>query len=115
MRQTVKYREACAIATLPHQTQDDLYRALNDLGFFWNSKTQKWERNERLADAPSSVIRIRVWAATEQVRQVAATVIESLAQYDLSLIEQSEPYVCRPPKQLESRIYLTFIDNEARL
>jgi hypothetical protein len=112
MRQTAKYREACSTLTFPHQTQEQLYQELNRLVFFWNSKTQKWERNDQLADPPSNVVRIRVWAATEKIDQAADAVVESMQQYGLRLVEKSEPYICRPPKQNDSRIYLTFIDEE---
>lgn len=110
MKQTKKYVGACETATLPHNTQEELYAELNRLGFFWNPKTQKWERNDQLADPPSKVVRIRVWAASHRVKQAAAALIESIEQYGLTFLEQSEPYVCRPPKQNDSRIYLTFID-----
>jgi hypothetical protein len=58
------------------------------------------------------MIRIRVWAATEKVADAADAVAEAMPQYGLRLIERSEPYICRPPKQAESRIYLTFVDQD---
>lgn len=112
MKQTKKYTKACEIATLTHDNQESLYKQLNALGFFWDSKIQNWLRDDRLADAPTNLIRVRVWAATEKVEQAADCFIEACGEYDLKLQEKSEPYQCRPPKQGESRIYLTFTDNK---
>lgn len=110
MKQTKKYTKACEIATLAHETQESLYKQLNGLGFFWDSKLQKWIRDDRVADAPTNLIRVRVWAATDKVEQAANCLIEGYTEYDLKLQERSDPYQCRPPKQGESRIYLTFTD-----
>lgn len=115
MRQTQKYTKACEIATVNHETQESLYKQLNELGFFWNSKIQQWERDDRLADPPSDLIRIRVWAAGDKVEQAANILIESVGQYGLKLQEKSQSYPCRPPKQADSRIYLTFTDEEKGL
>lgn len=111
MKQTKKYTGACVVLTFPHDTQEQLYQELNRLGWWWNSKVQKWEHNEQLAVPPTDLIRIRVWAAADEVAQAAAAVIEGLEQFDLKLLERTEPYPCRPPKQAESRIYLTFQEN----
>lgn len=111
VKQTKKYKTACEIATLNHQTQEELYSQLNQLGFYWESKKQRWERNDQLADKPSEVIRVRVWADTKKVEQAAAAVVEAMeADYGLKLLERSAPYSCRPPKQNDSRIYLTFVE-----
>ena len=112
MKQTKKYSKACEIATLNHETQESLYKQLNQLGFFWDSKFQEWERDNRLADPPSDLIRVRVWAATDKVEQAASILIESAQQYGLKLQEKTEPYQCRPPKQKDSRIYLTFTEDQ---
>lgn len=108
MKQTKKYSKACEIATLSHENQESLYKQLNELGFFWNSKIQQWQRDDRLADPPSNLIRIRVWATGDKVEQAADILIESARAYGLELQEKSEPYPCRPPKQKDSRIYLVF-------
>jgi len=112
LRQTKKYRAAQEIATLTHQSQEDLYSQLNNLGWFWNSKNQTWERDDRLAEPASNLLRIRVWAAADKVENLASIVAESLATYGLELLEQSEAYPCRPPKQSESRVYLTLTERE---
>lgn len=112
MKQTKKYQGALTLLTFPHQNQEQLYQELNRSGFFWNSKTQKWEHDNQVADPPSQVMRIRVWASTENIESLAVATIESLESYGLKLLEKSEPYRCRPPKQNDSRIYLTFINGE---
>ncbi|WP_009631038.1 hypothetical protein [Synechocystis sp. PCC 7509] len=112
MKQTKKYTKACEIATLNHETQESLYKQLNGLGFFWDCKSQKWERDDRIADPPTDLVRVRVWAATDKVEQAAQCLIESAQAYGLKLQEESEPYQNRPPKQNESRIYLTFTGKE---
>ena len=113
MKQTKKYSKACEIATLNHESQESLYKQLNELGFFWDSKLQKWERDDRIADPPTDLIRVRVWAATDRVEQAARCFIESAQEYGLKFQEQSGIYQNRPPKQNESRIYLTFTDRES--
>lgn len=115
MKQTKKYSGACEIATLNHSNQEDLYYQLNGLGFYWNSKTQVWERNDQLAKPASKIIKIRVWTATEHVDRLAAATIEGLEAYGLQLVEISSPYVCRPPQQNDSRIYLSFTDTEPEI
>lgn len=113
MKQTKKYTKACEIATLTHETQESLYQQLNELGFFWDSKLQQWERDDRIADPPTDLIRVRVWANTDKVEQAAQCLIESAQEYGLKFQEKTEPHKCRPPKQNESRIYLTFTDKES--
>jgi hypothetical protein len=108
MKKTRKYSTACDILTFPHQNQEELYSELNRLGWFWNPKTQTWERDDRLPDPSSELIRVRVWADSKKVENVADLVVEGMEEKGFSLLEKSSPYQCRPPKQLESRIYLTF-------
>lgn len=108
MKKTKKYSRGCDILTFPHNNQDDLYSELNRLGWFWNSKNQEWERNDKLPDPASELIKIRVWAASNKVENAADLVVESMEEKGFSLLEKSSPYICRPPKQSESRIYLSF-------
>lgn len=112
MKQTRKYTGACKILTIPHATQDQLYQELNRLGWFWDSKAQEWKRDDRVSDPPSKLIRIRVWAATERVEEISLIISEAVAPYGLLLQERSDAYVCRPPQNNDSRIYLTFIMDE---
>ncbi|MBG1267766.1 hypothetical protein [Nostoc sp. WHI] len=110
MKRTKKYSEACEILTFPHRTQDEIYSELNRLGWFWDSKKREWLRDDTPAKEATQLIRIRVWAATDKVDQAADLFIETAVDNGLRLIEKSSPYVCRPPNQKDSRVYLTFED-----
>lgn len=92
-----------------YETADLIYSELQRAGWWWQSKTGKWERGEAAQPAMDDVM-VRVWAATGEtlemaVNDVVAGVEECLR---LKLVERSEPYQCRPPKQNESRVYLRF-------
>lgn len=56
------------------------------------------------------LVEVRVWAATEDVEQVAELIIESAEEKGFRFIKKSPPLRNRPPKQHESRIHLTFED-----
>lgn len=113
MRQTEKYKKAGRVLTFPHTSQDQLYQELNRLGWWWNSKKQEWERDETLgASEPSKLIKIRIWTDSTKVQQIADLFIESLESLGFKIQEKSDPYVCRPPQQNDSRIYLTFLNEE---
>lgn len=108
MKKTEKYSKACQVLTYPHQAQDVLYTELNRLGWYWQAKKKEWERNDAPAKEATKLIRVRVWAAREVVEDAAELFLENVESMGLRLIEKSSPYPCRPPNQLESRIYLTF-------
>lgn len=110
MKRTKKYTGAIDILTHPHETQDELYSELNRLGWYWDSKQQRWVRDGRVADPETKLIRIRVLSGTSQVQNVADNVIEAMQERGLRLLEKSPPYPCRPPQQNDSRVYLTFED-----
>ncbi|BAZ50535.1 hypothetical protein NIES4103_31510 [Nostoc sp. NIES-4103] len=114
MRKTQKYTKACEILKYPHQTQDELYAELNRLGYYWDSKKKKWIRDNTIPDEATKVINVRVWAAVTKVEDAAALFIESAESMGFRFLEKSPPIPCRPPKQLESRVYLKFeeIDTE---
>lgn len=111
-KRTVKYVKALEVAEylqMPNVTdQERLYCSLTESGFFWNPDTKVWEQTNQIADPPSEVIRVRLWTDSTKVRGVAYQVKTVLEESGYELLEQSEPYVCRPPKQLDSRVYLTF-------
>lgn len=114
-RRTRKYVAAERLASQLNITNwrqmiaSGLYQELGEHGYHWNSDSGTWENWTAMpADGPSEVIRLRCWARTEVVEMIADGVIESMAAAGLRLIERSQPYVCRPPKQNDSRIYLTF-------
>ncbi|AUB40452.1 hypothetical protein COO91_06467 [Nostoc flagelliforme CCNUN1] len=108
MKKTAKYSKACQILTFPHHTQDELYAELNRLGWYWQAKKKEWERDDTPAKEATKLIRIRVWAAKDMVEDAAELFLEGAEGNGLRLIEKSAPYPCRPPNQLESRVYLTF-------
>lgn len=89
-------------------TQDDLYSALQHAGYFWDSAGKKWVYHAPTGAAdPTPLIMVRVWADAEIVEEAADEVTERLVNF--TLVERSTPYPCRPPKQLESRVYLKFM------
>lgn len=110
MKRTQKYSKALEILTFPHQTQDALYAELNRLGWYWQAVEKAWKRDDTPAKEATKLIRVRVWAAAEKVDHAADLFIENVESMGLKLLERSNPYPCRPPNQLESRIYLTFED-----
>ena len=94
--------------------QERLYDHLQGAGFFWNSANKEWEEHDqRDADEPTGLIMIRVWADSDIVEDVADDVV-SRTKNILTLVEKSKPYICRPPKQLEARVYLRFIPKEKK-
>jgi hypothetical protein len=112
MRQTKKY--VAAVETSKKSglrnwaTQAGLYELLTCNGYMWDSKTGKWLfLPEMDADAPSPLIKVRVWADALAVDMVAREIVTEMGNY-LTLVERSEVYPCRPPKQKEGRVYLTF-------
>ncbi len=112
MKRTAKYSKACARLTFPHNTQEELYRELNRISYYWQPKSQDWVRDYTPANAATNLVKIRVWASSDKVNQAVELLLEGLSDSGLKLVEQSEPYPCRPPQQNDSRIYLTFIDEE---
>lgn len=112
MKQTKKYRGACEIMTFPHSTQDELYQELNRLGWFWDSKLGRWERDDRIPEDATTLIYIRVMTGKNCVDHAAEVITEAVGQYGLKRVAKSEAYICRPPKQNDARIYLQFIDLE---
>ena len=113
-KQTAKYVAACSTLRKIKQStagdQEAAYKRLQDAGFMWNSKSQIWmSLGNEPADKPTKLIYCRVWAAADVVAEVADLVEDAMKARAVMLIERSNPYPCRPPKQLESRIYLKFI------
>ncbi|MEI1375959.1 hypothetical protein PQG02_06815 [Nostoc sp. UHCC 0926] len=108
MKKTAKYSKACCILTFPHSSQEELYSELNRLGWYWQADKKEWARDDTPAQSATKLIKVRVWAAKESVEDAAELFLEGAQGNGLRLIEKSPPYLCRPPKQLESRIYMTF-------
>lgn len=113
---TVARREGVGANVTGATPQETLYTRLQERGYFWNSDRKEWERHEiSEANPPMEGISIRVWAATEHANKAAQAVAFALGRvYGWRLVETSEPYQCRPPKQLESRVYLKFMPPEEK-
>lgn len=114
-RQTAKYAAAVATAhnhklpAIDTHNRDQLYDLLQKHGFFWNSDLKDWEEFDPAdADQPTPLINIRVWADGDIVEDVTGNLVRKVNPL-WTLVEQSKPYPCRPPKQLESRVYLKFL------
>lgn len=115
-KMTAKYTSALTVARangLPTSTeQETLYRRLNDNGLWWDSKAQKWIRfSDEPANEPTPKLMVRVWAASDRVNEAASDVVKGL-RGRFKLINRSDPYLCRPPKQKESRVYLEFLPDD---
>jgi hypothetical protein len=90
--------------------QEALYERLEAIGLLWDSSSQEWLTvAQEPADPPTELVMIRVWAKTEDVEAAAGVVARAYEATGYRLIERSRPYLCRPPKQLESRVYLKFL------
>ncbi|ELS04823.1 hypothetical protein Xen7305DRAFT_00045590 [Xenococcus sp. PCC 7305] len=84
----------------------DIYKNLEQQGYFWISERGKWVKAGP-PDIPTNLLKIRVWADGRKIQQDCEGILEALDPWFI-LEEQSGTYCCLPPKQLESRIYLTF-------
>ncbi|MDJ0509259.1 MAG: hypothetical protein QNJ64_08410 [Crocosphaera sp.] len=111
MRQTQKYVKATQILTTNHSSQEQLYQELNRLGWWWNAKLKEWERNEQLAEPPMEGLKMRLWGNNEEIEDYADLIIQLLRENGYSIVDKSQPYLCRPPQQNKSRIYLHIINN----
>ncbi len=111
-KQTRKYKTSYQLGEKLNITgqdnQEKLYRLLNEAGYYWEAGTQAWQHLDQDADPPTELIRLRVWAETSKVAKTAYQLRLAMEDQGYIFLEQSEPYSCRPPKQLESRIYLSF-------
>lgn len=111
-KRTAKYSKALEVAQFlkiaPSDSQEILYRALNEHSWFWDSDRKVWEEASEIANPPSNLIKVRVWAESSQVGLAADTLVAVYQKCGYELLEKSSPYICRPPQQLESRIYLSF-------
>lgn len=112
-RMTTKYAAAWRLLGQPEPRPDaeQLYAHLRAGNRFWNSDTGEWEYHDPAeAKPPMEGVAIRVWAATEHAAKAAQALAHALhLVYGWRLIETSEPYQCRPPQQLESRVYMKFL------
>lgn len=114
MKKTRKYTGALSAAQAAGIStdgdQEALYQRLAQAGYFWESTRGQWTYTApEAADPPTPLILVRIWAATDRVAAEAQREIDGRLAVGYQLIERSDPYVCRPPKQAESRVYLKFL------
>lgn len=117
-RLTLKYRCALDVAMRLNMVEvgDELYKALELHEYFWDSNVGKWELHPvEQAEPPTKLVNIRVWADAEIVEDAADDLIRSYQQLGFSVAQKSERYLCRPPKQLEARVYVAFIPPEKKI
>lgn len=114
-KMTAKYSAAIRTAHnhgLPAKdtrNQEELYTLLQTHNFFWDSNAQSWDYCEPAeADDPTPLILVRVWGNAETV-EAAAALLQQRMVLQWELVEKSPPYLCRPPKQKEARVYLKFL------
>jgi hypothetical protein len=110
-KMTKKYSKALEILGNPpdRPDQEELYHHLQMTGYFWNSAAGQWEYTDPAqADPPGELIMVRVWFSGEHVRQAARALAAAVERAGWRMVEISEPYQCRPPKQKEARVYMKF-------
>lgn len=116
-RMTAKYKGALSTAkqneiAAHNYDRDELYQRLNQAGWWWDSKIKKWiQFAEEPANEATPLVMVRVWASEENIAP-AVGVIKSAFANGYAIIQESDPYPCRPPKQLESRVYLQFVPTQ---
>lgn len=122
-KMTAKYSTALVVARREKMganvnaasEQEGLYSRLQEIGYYWNSDRKEWEHHAiDDADDPTPLIMIRVWANAEIVEDVAEDVIRRVPKNWGKPIKKNGPYVCRPPKQREARMYLEFMPTKEK-
>ena len=79
-------------------------------GLQWNSQEGEWQDvASEPADPATGLIKVRVWSDTEIIDEVTDELVKLMTSRKFGMVERSLPYMCRPPKQLESRVYLAFV------
>ena len=110
---TVKYTAAVHLASNlrihPSEDQNALYARLMQRGYLWDSQQAVWvELADEPANPPTQLVSIRVWADKNSVEQVADDLVRAMQRHGLRLEKRSQVYLCRPPQQLEGRVYVVF-------
>ena len=108
MKKTQKYLKACEILTYPHETQDELYLELSNLGWNWNCKTKEWERNNIVDKKSSDLIKVRLQANSRKVDELAQHLIELVEDIGLKPVKISNRNIL--PNQIEAVISIEFLD-----
>lgn len=110
-KQTEKFVKAVAIAgnRFRNTSHEALYQMMSVAQYYWDSRSKAWVHTPSEAnDPPTTLHRVRVWAAKGEVESLATAIIQSLTAQGYRLDERSAVYPCRPPKGNEARIYLSF-------
>jgi hypothetical protein len=114
-KMTAKYSNAleaarqAGIKARPGIDQEELYSLLSESNHMWDSDQKQWiALMEEPAEKPTELVMVRVWADMEIVEEAADDIEATYQKRGYALLERSEPYRCRPPKQLEARVYLKF-------
>jgi hypothetical protein len=91
--------------------QETLYELIEKNGHQWDSDQGAWiDLANEPAEDPTPLLMVRVWADAEIVEEYADLIeLKIIKSKQAKLIERSKVYLCRPPKQLEGRIYLKFM------
>ncbi|MGL4375985.1 MAG: hypothetical protein ACRCT1_06070 [Microcoleaceae cyanobacterium] len=111
-KQTEKFVKAVAIAgtRFRNTSHEALYQLMSEAQYYWDSRSRTWVHTPSESnDPPTTLHRVRVWAAKGEVESLATAIIQSLTAQGYRLDERSAVYPCRPPKGNEARIYLSFI------
>lgn len=117
-KMTAKYSSALDIVRFKglkiaqNGNQEELYQALQKVGFFWDSNIKRWEEHDiEQAEEPTKLLMVRVWADAEIVEDMADDLVRISKKW-FELVEKSPVYPCRPPKQREGRVYLKFLPKQ---
>jgi len=116
-KMTVKYsaavRLALSLKVSPSNDQGVMYGDLEGRGYQWDSKKGEWIRLLDVpANKPSGSVNIRLWADLNDVDGLADDLEQAMRRCDLRLLKRSQVYVCRPPQQLEGRVYMLFVKRD---
>ena len=88
---------------------NQLYDKLTRLDYNWDSVTKQWFKSSLPQLPPTDLIRVRVWGDARSIELSANNVVKELeSSLNWELVERSSGYMCRPPKQSEARVYLSF-------
>lgn len=116
-KMTKKYTRALLVAQVAKVSiggggQEALYRRLNEVGLWWDSKAEEWVNFATApANEPTPKLMIRVWAEASRVQTDADEIVKGL-RGKFRLIGRNGPFPCRPPQQKEHRVYLEFLPDD---
>lgn len=117
MRQTQKLRYAVSLyqqlkLNRKYSSQEELYTLMNEHNYHWDSQQKKWLHGGT-PDPASTFVKIRVMTDRANVTTIVSEIKTAMSDKFICL-ETSDIYPCRPPKQNDARIYLTFTPNIVR-